>query len=172
LGRATILSGIPERDPKTKREVNKMALKCILCEAVIGGHIDNSELAEEAGWVPYFYCDKEEYSHACSHCAGKYLQLAESGEMEIKPEFRQTFLDSASSNKYDEPLAKMKSALDIYPNRELIKKLRGKFLEHTFKSLSSDEAIDLINHQHQLIADLDHEIENLEIELQSHYDDF
>ena len=42
-----------------------------------------------------------------------------------------------------------------YPDLKLIKRLRGKFLEHTVKNLTNDELIDLINHQNERILDLE-----------------
>lgn len=141
---------------------------CVLCEVSIKG----IEEAIAAGWTPSFWSNNEEYGSVCPHCTAKYLQQDDSGDMEIKPIFEKTFMDSASSKRYDEPLAKIESVKCLYPDRELIKKLRGKFLEYTIDSMAGDEIIDLVNHQHQLIADLDQEIENLKIDLQSHYDDF
>ncbi|MCK4777585.1 MAG: nucleoside triphosphate pyrophosphohydrolase family protein [Actinomycetia bacterium] len=44
-----------------------------------------------------------------------------------------------------------------YPDTDLIKRLRVKFIEFGVKELSRDEVIDLINHQHELIRDLKRE---------------
>lgn len=48
--------------------------------------------------------------------------------------------------------------MTLYPDRKLIKKLRRKFLEFTVDSLTKDEIIDLVNHQNELIRDLEREI--------------
>jgi hypothetical protein len=45
-----------------------------------------------------------------------------------------------------------------FPDLDLIKRLRRKFIEHTAKSLTSGETVDLINHQHQRIQDLENKV--------------
>jgi len=47
-----------------------------------------------------------------------------------------------------------------YPDRTLITRLRRKFLEFTFLSLTRSEAVDLINHQNELIQDLDKRVQS------------
>ena len=42
-----------------------------------------------------------------------------------------------------------------YPDLELIKRLRKKFIGETIHSMSTDELVDLINHQHERIKDLE-----------------
>jgi hypothetical protein len=41
-----------------------------------------------------------------------------------------------------------------YPDPELVARLRAKFLTHSVDSLTKDETVDLINHQHELINNL------------------
>jgi len=61
--------------------INK--LECYFCNVAA----DTIEGTIEEGWVPYFYDgDEEKNSPCCSECASKYLQQAEDGEMELKPE--------------------------------------------------------------------------------------
>jgi hypothetical protein len=135
-------------------------------------HVEEIDAAIEIGWLASFWVNNEEYGPVCQHCAQKYIQSDPDGEFELKAIFVSSFLDSASSKRYDVPLAQIEKVKALYPDRELIKSIRVKFITHTVDSLTKDETVDMINHQHQLIADLDREIENYKIELQSHYDDF
>lgn len=43
----------------------------------------------------------------------------------------------------------------MYPDLGLIKTLRSKFLTYSVRALSESEIIDLINHQHERIHDLE-----------------
>jgi hypothetical protein len=71
----------------------KRKMKCALCEIEIVG----TGAAVEAGWIPYFYVNDDEYGPACSACAEMYLQEDAEGECEMKPEFITTFQVSTSS---------------------------------------------------------------------------
>ena len=42
-----------------------------------------------------------------------------------------------------------------YPDRELIRRLRGKFIASGLDSMTRQEVLDLINHQHEYIAELE-----------------
>lgn len=48
-----------------------------------------------------------------------------------------------------------------YPNLALIRYLRAKFISKSYYSLSATEAIDLINHQHERIAQLEAELNKI-----------
>jgi hypothetical protein len=139
--------------PPPKRREN---MKCILCDRFI----NDIDTAIDTDWTPNFWCGEQEYGPTCPHCTGKYLEYSSDGEFQLKAIFERTFLDSASSKRFNMVLANV-PGVSIYPDRELIKKLRGKFLEYTVDALSKDELIDLINHQNQLILDLDREIEEI-----------
>ena len=128
-------------------------MNCTLCEKQNFTEIED---AIEDGWLPYFFCGDQEYGPVCPVCSEKYVEPDKSGEFKIKEIFEKTFLDSASSCRTDKPLAEMPEALDLYPDRKLIKKLREKFILVT---ITDAEKIDLINHQHQLIRDLDRLVE-------------
>jgi DNA-directed RNA polymerase subunit RPC12/RpoP len=67
-------------------------MKCTLCEKEIG----DIESAIEEGWMPQFYVGEQEYDVACPTCSEKYLQMGADGEMELRPEYTKTFMDSSS----------------------------------------------------------------------------
>lgn len=143
-------------------------MKCTLCDKSI---TDDIEYAIDEGWIPNFWCNDQEYGPVCTHCTEKFLEANIDG-WNIKEVFKQTFLDSASSKRFNMVLADVPTAASLYPDLDLIKMLRGKFLEHTVDSLTKEELIDLINHQHQRILDLDRKVEELDKEIETMNDDF
>ena len=68
-------------------------MECTLCDAEVDG-IDD---AIDAGWIPYFYVLDVEHAQVCPACFDTYLQFDEEGECEMKPEFVNTFLATASA---------------------------------------------------------------------------
>jgi hypothetical protein len=137
-------------------------MKCTLCDKEIAGINE----AIEEGWIPTFYVGETEYGEVCPECVNKYLSIDTDGEMILAPEFEATFMASASSRK--ETLLTLAEMVAVekgpYPDEELIKRLRGKFLEFSVDILSRDETIDLINHQHEQIHQLKQSRDNLRIE--------
>lgn len=67
-------------------------MECALCEE----EIVDIESAIEEGWIPYFYVGEQQYDVACPACDEKYLQMGADGEMELRPEYVKTFMDSSS----------------------------------------------------------------------------
>jgi hypothetical protein len=154
-------------------------MNCKLCDKELKNSVtglranddDNIDSAVDEGWIPNFWCGEQEYGPVCPHCTEKYLLVNEDG-WEIKPVFKQTFLDSASSTRFKMPLSQVPTAASLYPDLGLIKRLRGKFLEYTVESLSKDELIDLINHQNQRILDLERRQIELNTEIEEIQSDF
>jgi hypothetical protein len=100
--------------------------------------------------------------------------LEEDGEAgwQIKDVFRQTFLDSSSSTRFNMALADCPAAFSLYPDLELISRLREKFLTETIDAFTRDEIVDLINHQHQRILDLEQTERELDKEIQTIQDEY
>jgi hypothetical protein len=142
-------------------------MKCVLCDKTT----DDVDFAIEQGWIPNFFCNDQEYGPVCPHCSEKYLLINVDG-WEIKPVFKQTFLDSASSTKLNMPLSQVPAAASLYPDLDLIKTLRGKFIGETIHSMTTDELVDLINHQHQRILDLERRQIELNMEIEETQADF
>jgi hypothetical protein len=67
-------------------------MQCSLCEK----ELPDIESGIAEGWMPQFYVGEQEYDIACPACSKKYLQTGVDGEIELKPEFVKTFMDSSS----------------------------------------------------------------------------
>ena len=73
---------------------------CVLCKSELPEGTDefsNIDAAIDAGWIPSFWVEEEEYYCVCPVCTEKYLQQGPDGEFELKPELVSTFTASASA---------------------------------------------------------------------------
>jgi len=57
-----------------------------MCKCYFCGVTATLDDAIDAGWEPSFFVgDDQETDQACPRCSARYLQIAEDGEMELKP---------------------------------------------------------------------------------------
>jgi hypothetical protein len=59
-------------------------MRCVIC----GILIDSIEKATELRWAPYFCEGDQQHELARGECSETLLQIGESGEMELKEEYR------------------------------------------------------------------------------------
>lgn len=60
-------------------------MKCTLC------HKTKKVSDIHDNWTPVFYVGESQYGDACPECSKKFLQVGSDGEVELKPEFLQSF---------------------------------------------------------------------------------
>jgi len=81
----------------------RIEIKCAVC----GFEIETVDEAIENGWNPYFYDGQVGHEFACPGCAQVILRVDETGEMEMKEEFRgkMKYLDDGpEESRKDHPL--------------------------------------------------------------------